>query len=420
MRIFPVPWRSSCTESPPSLSLALATLALGALASACSAGTDANDGPGSSGTISGGSGGNGQGGNIFAGVGGGGIQPEIGGLSGSVTAPNGTVPIDGALVYLTQTPPDAIPDGVYCDKCIEIDPSLPHAFSAPDGSFRVPTTGEGMHYLVVQKGQFRRVRQIDIIAGELQAQAESTRLPSRMDKANGDDIPKMAVLSGNSDNIVSSLVQLGVEENEIDVFECDFLSCDQTLFDSYATLSQYHIAFVPCSSGCGRNDDSQGAAIQQFVAAGGKYYVTDWSYQWMQRPFPSYVTFQESGGDACGSEYDASAAEMDPGLSAWLGAQNVTNPTFEDSWTIINSVNPVQTTDVNDQPATITPKVWITGNTPSGPRPLTVSFERGCGRVLFSTYHTETGGSTGLKAQELALLYVLLEVGVCVEPVVPQ
>jgi hypothetical protein len=69
---------------------------------------------------------------------------------------------------------------------------------------------------------------------------------------------------------------------------------------------------------------------------------------------------------------------------------------------------------------TITPKVWITGNTPSVAKPLTVSFERGCGRVLFSTYHTETSGSGGLKPQELALLYVLLEVGVCVEPVIPQ
>jgi len=403
----------------PALSLALSTLAFGALAASCSAGTDANDGPGSSGTNSGGTGANGQGGGIFAGVGGGGLQPEIGGLSGRVTAPEGTIPIDGALVYLTQTPPEAIPDGVYCDKCVEIDPSLPHDFSAPDGSFRVPTTGAGPHFLVVQKGQFRRVRQVDVVAGEIQADAESTRLPSRMDKANGDDIPKMAVLRGNSDDIVSSLVGLGVDAGEIDVYTCDFFACN-TPFEDYATLSQYHIAFVPCDAGCSGNDTSQGQAIQQFVAAGGKYYVTDWSYQWMQRPFPGYVSFQDSGGDACGGIYDATAASIDPGLSAWLGAQNVTNPTFEDSWTVINSVNPVQTTDVNDQPATVTPKVWITGNTPSGPRPLTISFERGCGRVLFSTYHTETDGSGGLKPQELALLYVLLEVGVCVEPVVPQ
>ena len=56
------------------------------------------------------------------------------------------------------------------------------------------------------------------------------------------------------------------------------------------------------------------------------------------------------------------------------------------------------------------------GNGPQ--RPTTVSFENQCGRVLFSTYHTENStfgtGSSTLTAQEKALLYVLLEVGVCV------
>jgi hypothetical protein len=47
-----------------------------------------------------------------------------------------------------------------------------------------------------------------------------------------------------------------------------------------------------------------------------------------------------------------------------------------------------------------------------------VSFERGCGRVLYSTYHTEAdkGSTTELLTQEKALLYILLEVAVCVAP----
>jgi hypothetical protein len=66
----------------------------------------------------------------------------------------------------------------------------------------------------------------------------------------------------------------------------------------------------------------------------------------------------------------------------------------------------------------VTPKVWVTAQqgTSSAVAPTTVSFQNQCGRVLFSTYHTESGfgGSTTLLAQEKALLYVLLEVGVCV------
>jgi hypothetical protein len=41
-----------------------------------------------------------------------------------------------------------------------------------------------------------------------------------------------------------------------------------------------------------------------------------------------------------------------------------------------------------------------------------VSFETGCGRVLFSTYHTEPF-STELTPQERTLLGILLEVSVC-------
>ena len=48
-----------------------------------------------------------------------------------------------------------------------------------------------------------------------------------------------------------------------------------------------------------------------------------------------------------------------------------------------------------------------------------MSFEQKCGRVLFSTYHAEGDSTSTLLAQEKALLYVLLEVGVCVGELPP-
>jgi hypothetical protein len=48
---------------------------------------------------------------------------------------------------------------------------------------------------------------------------------------------------------------------------------------------------------------------------------------------------------------------------------------------------------------------------------MTVSFQYGCGRVLFTTYHTvgTTGGGRhpGLYEQELTLFYLIMEIGVC-------
>src|SRR5690606_8733189 len=63
--------------------------------------------------------------------------PAIATLRGRVYAPNGEIPISNALVYLTKNMPPDIPDGVYCDKCVELPAGTPHTFSAPNGEFEL-------------------------------------------------------------------------------------------------------------------------------------------------------------------------------------------------------------------------------------------------------------------------------------------
>ena len=64
----------------------------------------------------------------------------------------------------------------------------------------------------------------------------------------------------------------------------------------------------------------------------------------------------------------------------------------------------------------MTPKVWVE----AAGSPVTTSFQHGCGRVLYSTYHTQPTNETNgaLEPQALALLYLILEVGVCLDPVI--
>ncbi len=53
-----------------------------------------------------------------------------------------------------------------------------------------------------------------------------------------------------------------------------------------------------------------------------------------------------------------------------------------------------------------------------GTKPLTITFEQGCGRALYTSYHTveETSGSTAinLSPQEMVLAYLVLEIGTCI------
>ena len=64
------------------------------------------------------------------------------------------------------------------------------------------------------------------------------------------------------------------------------------------------------------------------------------------------------------------------------------------------------------------PRAFVIGgegnSTPK--RPLTVTFEpAGCGRVMYSTYHTTDTSHVGLVPQERILLYLIMEIGVCKE-----
>jgi hypothetical protein len=51
---------------------------------------------------------------------------------------------------------------------------------------------------------------------------------------------------------------------------------------------------------------------------------------------------------------------------------------------------------------------------------LTVTAQYGCGKIQFTSYHTaEFFDYVGLSPQELVLIYTILEIGVCQEPLPP-
>jgi hypothetical protein len=336
-------------------------------------------------------------------------------FTGTVYAPNGNLPLSNALVYFTTTAPDPIPAGAYCDECVKL-PEGTFALSAADGTFEIAAqTPTGKYFLVVQKGQFRRVRKIEIEkGGTFKTDRDDTTLPGRSNVAKGDDVPRMVVLKDDADydQIDESLRKLGITEFEI--------KTDRSLLENQTQLMKYHVVFVPC----GTQDDPLSAAAQskqnlvKFVEAGGKLYVTDWSYEFVRQPFTGFVSWEGETptlGSATGGLWDAPAKAVDPGLADWLAATGDATFSVEGNWTTITRVSSRPGKDPKGQAVDIAPKVWVTATKEDGTvHPTTVSFEDQCGRVLFSTYHTESGSGGGLLAQEKALLYVLLEVGVCV------
>lgn len=342
-------------------------------------------------------------------------------LTGTVFAPNGTVPVAGALVYVAKTKPEPTPQKVFCDSCVTLAPKTPHAIADEKGQFTLELTEVGTQFIVIQKGGFRRVREIYVSKGEERLPATLSTLPGKSDAATGDEVPRMTVVHGAYDEIEASLQKLGIDPSAIEIVQSPLVGEAARAFLTDKTrVDDRHIVFLPCgdfTQPAPNTDLSADKTIQDnlrsFVQAGGRLYVTDWHYDFLARTFPGFVSFAGQSQSACsGCEhiaYDAQATVNDTGLASWMSAQSLQTFTLQRNYTNIERVSPV--TDAAGK--TVTPRVWVSGSKAGAPaKPATVSFEQGCGRVLFSTYHTEPF-SAQLSPQERALLGVLLEVAVC-------
>lgn len=363
-------------------------------------------------------------------------------LTGTVHAPEGTIPISGALVYLAKSDPPTIPTGVYCDTCVQLSASTPYTLSNADGTFDLKAA-PGEYRLIVQKGAFRRVRPITLVDGAQQASAEATRFPGK--SGNGDNIPHMVITRADGwDKIPDTLKKLGITEFDVRkdkfAFPPDPHDPDTMLglLHTYEQLAKYHLVFIPCQgmTTCDQNLDAATSEvrgnIQKYVAAGGRIYSTDYMYDYVAQPFPGFIDWAE-GPQEEGESYkkhgdpgyacllgDATRAAVvnDSGLSAWLTGLGFSSFNLYRSYTDIVSTSTKQGLGPDGQTTSITPKVWVSNDLQ---HPATVSFEHGCGRAMFSTYHTEDKAVdasvprvAGLLAQELALLYIILQVNVCV------
>lgn len=388
-------------------------------------------------------------------------------------APGQEIPIAGALVYVTTTRPAPIPDGVYCEACVDVPQG--GILTGADGSFQIDVN-PGRYWVVIQKGQFRLESEYELQLGTLAMTAQQTTLPSVWDPQTGRYMPRMAMAQGSNDNIEDILGKLGVGtsigntfsspagENgpELAIFDYAGTVTDPTsvayLLSNIAEMRKFHIIFFPCKAGMGAevdallNDQAILANIRRYVSEGGKLYVTDWSGEVSDRAFPHQVQLGDTGqdsegtydpvtftgtlttvGGANGGLYESPDGKaVDPDLNAWLGLQS--GPTEDgtgitmynanaflvtDLWNWIKKVNSVQIgVDASSMPVYDQPKTWLTGSKPSDAtaanKPIAVTYQpTGCGKVLYTAFQTASAGHDGLYPQERVLLYLIMEISTC-------
>jgi hypothetical protein len=330
----------------------------------------------------------------------------------------------------------------------------------------VPTTADqqpGVTVdLVAQKGRFRKVTSyaVNTPCGTNAATEADTTLPGA--NAGRDRVPNIAVISGDYDQMECVLLNMGMEPGAVHLFngmpgdplfgggtpnaEGEF----SELLNDSARMKQYNIIFVNCSNNQYEGLLSNAAVrsnIEDYVASGGRLYVTDWSYDYLEQvnSFSGMIDFAPGVSDSApepldegaigDSDITTEALVHDEQLADWLRAvEDVTGEEiisdagrvhiehFLAGWVMQLSVL------VDDNV-----KLWlsgeVTGEGIADTLPLTTTFDyNDCGRALYSSYHTlgrdffeldspfpDYCSASELSPQERVLMFLIMHIADCID-----
>lgn len=381
-------------------------------------------------------------------------------IVGKLLAPNGVDPIPGATVFVPVEKVPEYPTVLTCDLCNNTPPAIATTTTAFDGSFRLRGTPAGTFPVAMRLGRFQRVVNITAqpcvenkLPTDVGTGGKGARLPRKTNELGVlDRVPRVAVVSGDHDQIECVLKRVGLDEldmyngrlagtrNPPPIAESSALLADE------AKLLSYQIVIVNCT-------DNQYQSlmavpnvkknVEKFVRQGGRLYVTDWAYDVIEQvpEFSPYVCFEPQaipGPPMClATPERATAADsrafyggnyqvLDDEMARWLAQfPAVINARKEVdvqySFIVVNKVN---------QDPLMKSKVWLQGPAGGyGTRPQTVTFDyKGCGRVHFSTYNTEPAGTvddgqrwpnnckTYFTPQERLLEFLFFNIAACLEP----
>jgi hypothetical protein len=222
-------------------------------------------------------------------------------------------------------------------------------------------------------------------------------------------------------------------------------------------MLQYQIIFLNCSdqtySRALLKDAQVIKNLTDYVTRGGRLYVTDWSYDFIQQvpafaPFicynddkPCTVTtphgFAEATNGLRTGNQTQFYADVDQttregkALAQWL--TKLSKPVSGGKVRIDDRVGSYvlvrqMAQDLGKHPST----VWLSADLSGQRRPVSMTFDyppgpNACGRVLYSSYHTREHDdhmvqfprycpTTDMLPQEQVLEFLLFELGACVQP----
>ncbi|MDB4960909.1 MAG: hypothetical protein JWP01_908 [Myxococcales bacterium] len=390
-------------------------------------------------------------------------------ITGTVFAPNGTLPLYGANVYVPNRPLPPQTEGAVCDRCTDTLPGYPLSKVQTDeaGKFTLSDVPAGANIpLVISIGKWRRQITIPNVAqcADTALTPTETRLPKN--KSEG-DMPQIAITTGAADSLECLVRKLGIDDTEINKdgstgrihlyegngvgqFKSGYaggsgqIPSATPFWQDVPKLKSYDIVILSCEGGQNPDTKPQAAldAMKSYADFGGRVFMSHWHNIWIegstegggnQAPavWPQIATWNNSGTTFTtpSDQIDEVNNPKGGAFATWMLNVMGSPAGMRGVVPIQNSTGKQTATGVDNTKA----ERWVYW--PMGGQEYPQMFQfttpneappvARCGKVVFSDMHVSggpmqgdypdsCGGGTTLSPQEKALAFMFFDIASCV------
>ena len=379
-------------------------------------------------------------------------------ISGTVFAPNGTLPLFGVTVYVPNTDPGFFTDGAQCARCTNNLPGDPivHTLSDPAGKFTLSGVPSGVDVpVVITIGKWRRQIKVPVVTecAETALPAADTSLPSK--KSEG-EMPKIAVATGSLDALECLIRRLGVDDSEftsdlgdgrVHLFTANGATTTITgytfapalsLWGSLDKLRQYDLAMFSCEGSPYPGNKPQSAmdAVKAYADLGGRLFMSHYHSIWISGEsgtpthapavWPTIASCNANLSPTSTGVIDQINNPRGSAFASWM--TNVGGSSASGQFPISDARGSCSTLDNAKAERWVYSSNNIIQNF-QFTTPNEIAKVDRCGKVVFSDMHVATGSSSSgtpfpggctpgdLTPQEKALAFMFFDIASCVGPI---